>query len=114
MKRGPRLYLQDILDSIGCIESYTNGLTFDQFAGEQMRVDAVIRNFEIIGEASSHIPAELKELADSVPWDKVRSMRNIMIHEYFGVDSQILWQTIGDSLPELKKAATDMLDAIRD
>ncbi len=114
MKRGPRLYLQDILDSIGRIESYTNGLTFDQFAGEQMRVDAVIRNFEIIGEASSHIPAEFKELADSVPWDKVRSMRNIMIHEYFGVDSQILWQTIRDSLPELKKAVTGMLDAIRD
>ena len=108
MKRDYRLYVQDVIDSIAMIETYTRGVSFEEFAADQMRVDAVVRNFEIIGEASTHIPSELKDQHPSVPWARVRSFRNIMIHEYFGVDLSILWQTIKDSLPELKAVVMHM------
>jgi len=101
MTRDARLYLYDILESIEKIEQYTANLTFEDFAANSMAVDAVVRNFEIIGEASSHIPDDIQSKYSEVPWFEMKGMRNIMVHEYFRVDLKIVWMTARESLPAL-------------
>jgi uncharacterized protein with HEPN domain len=98
-ERGAKLYLADIETSLGKIEQYTNRLSFEQFASNEQVIDAVVRNFEIIGEAVRNIPSEVKAMHADVPWEKMISMRNKVIHEYFGVDEEILWKTIKEDLP---------------
>ena len=102
-KREPKLYLQDILDSITKIDSYLEGRTYEKFMNDEMAFDAVVRNIEIIGEAAKNVPEEMKQLHKEIPWEKIAGMRNKMIHEYFGVDIEILWQTIKEDLPKLKQ-----------
>ena|SRR4030067_2061350 len=101
-ERNYRLFLQDILDSILKMEKYTKDIDFKEFRANDMIMDAVIRNFEIIGEATTNIPDEIQKKHPSIPWKKMRAMRNIVIHEYFGVDYNIAWRTIKKSLPPLK------------
>lgn len=108
-KREPELYLQDILDSIGKVEKYTHGMSIEEFSKDEKTIDAVIRNFEVIGEAARHIPKEIMTKYPSVPWEKMSSMRNKVLHEYFGVDLEILWKTIQEDLPELNKQIKDSL-----
>ena len=102
-KRGVNLYLEDIKDSIRWIEKYVTGLSFDDFKKDRRTVDAVVRNLEIIGEAVSNIPEEIKRENPHVPWGEIIGMRNKIIHEYFGVDVEILWKTAKEDIPELKK-----------
>ena len=101
MNRSPLIYLNDIAESIDKIQNYAEGLSYEEFCKSDMVVDAVLRNLEVIGEASSHISNEIKEAYPDVPWKLMKSMRNILIHEYFGVDLEIVWKTIRESLPEL-------------
>jgi len=104
MERKSQLYMQDILDSIERIETYIKGLSFQKFSQNQMVIDAVVRNFEIIGEASKKLPAKIKSLHPEIPWKEMAGMRNKMTHEYFGVDLKIVWKTAKQSLPDLKKS----------
>ncbi len=101
-ERDYRLFLQDILDSIVKMEKYTKDIDFKGFRTNDMIMDAVIRNFEIIGEATVNIPNEIQKKYSSIPWKKMKAMRNIVIHEYFGLDYNIAWRTIKKSLPALK------------
>jgi uncharacterized protein with HEPN domain len=101
-RRKNRLYLNDIFDSIKKIEEYVKDLSFDDFSGVSVIVDAVVRNFEIIGEASKNLSAALKNEHPRVPWKEMAGMRDKMIHEYFGVDLGIIWKTIKQRLPELR------------
>ncbi len=103
MKYSQRTYihfLEDIADSISKILTYTNSYDFEKFKNDEKTVDAVIRNLEIIGEASNKIPYNIKEKYPSVPWDEMYRMRNKAIHEYFGVDYEIIWDIIVNYLPE--------------
>lgn len=109
MTRNPRLYLSDILDSIEKIQRYTASLTFEQFEETSMIKDAVARNFEIIGEASSHVPEEIQEQYSQVPWYKMKAMRNIMAHEYHRVDLSIVWETSRKDLLFLKPQIQQIL-----
>jgi uncharacterized protein with HEPN domain len=102
-ERGTKLYLADIENALDKIEQYTSGLSFEQFASNGQVIDAVVRNFEIIGEAVRNIPSEVKLSNSDVPWEKMISMRNKVIHEYFGVDEEILWKTIKEDLPIFKE-----------
>lgn len=102
-KRTPKLYLEDILMSIKNIEEYTQGMTFELFAKDKKTIDAVVRNLEIIGEAARNIPKQSQEQYPHMPWEKMVSMRNKVLHEYFGVDIEILWRTIQENIPELKE-----------
>lgn len=77
-----------------------------------MALDAVLRNFAIIGEATGHIPGHLKKQCPTVPWKQVRRMRNVVVHEYFGVDLSIIWQTVHGSLPVLKQEVKRLLDQL--
>jgi len=102
-KRNPKLYIQDIQRSIDLIQQYTGGMTFDQFDNDQKTLDAVVRNFHIIGEAARALPESVKIQNPSIPWSQISGMRNAMIHEYFGVDTVEIWSTLEHDLPALKK-----------
>ena len=95
--------LQDILKAIEKIEVYIIDLTINQFKKNDLIIDAVIRNLEIIGEASKSIPTTIRKQYPVIPWDQMNGMRNILIHEYFGVDIDTVWHTVKRHLPELKK-----------
>ena len=100
-KRQPSLLIEDIIDSGQKIITYTDGLTFDQFMADSKTVDAVIRNFEIIGEAANRLPKEFKDSHTSIDWNRVRGFRNRIVHDYFGIDYDIVWQIIKTFLPEI-------------
>lgn len=110
--RDPRLRIDDMLTAIDRIERYTSGMTFDAFATDQRTIDAVIRNFEVMGEAARHIDEQVGATAPGVPWNDIRDMRNILIHAYFGVDVATLWKTIVDDLPPLKLALRSLMEAL--
>ena len=101
MTRDSLLYLNDILESISHIQQYIDNLTFKEFVKNSMVIDAVIRNFEIIGEASAHVSDNIQSAYPEVPWLEAKAMRNIMVHEYFRVDLKIVWKTAKESLPVL-------------
>lgn len=107
-KRLPKLYLEDILTAIDRINEYTNSLSKKNFIQDQKTIDAVVRNLEIIGEAAKNMPEEFKKAHNTLPWSEMISMRNKVIHEYFGVDEEILWQTIQEDLPQLKELIRDL------
>lgn len=102
-KRAPKLYLQDILTSITSIEEYIQGMTLGIFIHDKKTVDAVVRNLEVIGQAARNIPSEIVAKYPEVPWKEMISMRNKVLHEYFGVDLEIFWKTITEDIPLLKE-----------
>jgi hypothetical protein len=102
MKRDIGLYLDDILDAISKIEEYTADLDYVRFQYDKKTIDAVIRNFEIIGEAAKNIPDEIRAEHLSVPWKEMAGMRDKLAHEYFGIRYDVVWSTIKTRLPELK------------
>lgn len=97
------LFLEDILLSIERIEEYMEGLDFSAFKMKYMVVDAVCRNLEIIGEAANKIPDEIKKKYPLVPWRKMYGLRNMISHEYFGIDYEIIWEIATKNLPKEKK-----------
>ena len=101
-KRTCKMYFDDILTAISRILEYTQDFDFVRFKRDYKTVDAVIRNFEIIGEASKNIPDEIKEQHPDVPWDEMYSLRNRISHAYFGIDYEIIWDIITNYLPENK------------
>jgi uncharacterized protein with HEPN domain len=111
-KREPVLLLQDIRESIEKIKSYTEGMTFEQFDNDNKTIDAVIRNFEIIGEAANRIPDEIKDKYDEVNWHKIRGFRNRIVHDYMGVDLEIIWEIIHNYLGDLHKNILKIIDNI--
>ena len=108
-KRSDKLYLKDIFDSIEKIESYINNLNYEEFSEDLMVIDAVVRNLEIIGEATKNLSKEIKSSYPEIPWKEIAGMRNKVIHEYFGVNFKIVWKTIKERLPELKMKIEEIL-----
>ena len=102
-KRDWKILFEDILDSIYKIDNYTKGIDFETFKSNSMLIDAVVRNIEIIGEASSKIPDEIKNKFSEVPWVKLKGIRNRIVHDYFGVDVEIIWKIIEKDLVELRQ-----------
>ena len=101
-KRDAILFLYDILEAIAKIESYTEGMNYDEFIHDEKTIDAVIRNLEIIGEAAKNIPEDIKNEYPEIPWKAIAGMRDKLIHSYFGVSLPIVWETIKNDLPILK------------
>ncbi|GHT15384.1 DUF86 domain-containing protein [Bacteroidia bacterium] len=98
-----KMFFDDILAAINRVFEYTAGYEFATFKQDYKTVDAVIRNFEIIGEAAKNIPAEIKEQYPEVPWTEMYLLRNKVSHEYFGIDYEIIWDIIINELPSNKK-----------
>jgi uncharacterized protein with HEPN domain len=99
--RSPQLLIEDILESAQKIGRYTAGMSFEQFVSDEKTVDAVVRNFEIIGEATNRLPDDFKAQYSSVDWDRIRGFRNRIVHDYFGIDYSIVWKIVESYLPEL-------------
>jgi uncharacterized protein with HEPN domain len=110
--RAYNLYLADIAGAVEKILEYTKDYDYRKFSGDTLRVDAVVRNLEVIGEAAKHIPKKVKEQYPDVDWRAMAGMRDIITHEYFGVDLKIIWKTIRDQLPKLKKQIDLILAAM--
>ncbi len=108
-KREVRDYLNDILNAVDDAESFVKGMTLAEFVKDAKTVNAVVRSLEIIGEASKHIPASLREKHSEVPWKRMTGMRDKVIHGYFGVDNKTLWNTVRDDLPPLKQLVQKIL-----
>jgi uncharacterized protein with HEPN domain len=100
-KREPKLLLDDIISSIEKIESYTAGFTYDSFIEDSKTIDAVIRNFEIIGEAANRLPEDFKDANEQVNWFRIRGFRNRIVHDYMGIDFLIVWTIIEKDLNQL-------------
>jgi uncharacterized protein with HEPN domain len=101
-KLGDIARLNHILDSINEIETYLVNTDFDSFMNNSMMRFACIKQMEIIGEASDHISEEIKVKFSEIEWAQIKGMRNIFVHEYFGIDSRLVWEIIKHDLPELK------------
>ena len=104
------MYLEDIQMAMTRVAEYTHGLSFTEFKRDYKTVDAVIRNFEIIGEAAKNIPEEIKDMFPDVPWDEMYLLRNKVTHEYFGVDYEIIWDIAINYLPENRKQIDHILN----
>ena len=109
-KRVYKDYLKDIRISISEIQEFSAGMTFEEFSYDRKTIHAVVRCFEIIGEAAKNLPEELKSKHPGIPWREITGMRDKMIHEYFGVNLQIVWQTIEEDLPSLEAAIKKLID----
>lgn len=110
--RGVRLYIADIIEAIERIQHYTRGTSAQDFVRDGKTVDAVLRNISVIGEAAANLPEELKVAHPEIPWKEMIGMRNKVIHEYFGVDGEILWKTVSEDLVFLEKEVRSLSQTI--
>lgn len=107
--RDSNLYLYDILQAIRKIERYTKNAALSDFKKDMLLKDAVFHNLTIIGEAANHLSSSVKVKMPAIEWRKIVDLRNILIHEYFGIDDHIVWSVIIDKLPQLKKEVRSFL-----
>ncbi len=113
-ERDPRLYCEDILESGSAILDFVKGLSYDGFCDDRKTYSAVIREFEIIGEAVGKLPESFRERRLDVEWQDIKDFRNLLSHEYFGVDLEIVWNIIEDDLPALMDAVREIVVTERD
>ncbi len=101
MSRDFKLYLDDILAAAKKVILYTADFSFDQFTDDDRTYDAVVRNLEIIGEAIKHVPYFIRERYPEVDWRRIAGLRDLITHEYFGLDNDILWDVVQNQVPKL-------------
>ena len=102
--------IQDILDAVGKVREYTQGMDFKSFTEDRKTVDAVVRNLIIIGEAATQIPEEVCARHPEVPWYEMRGMRNFIVHEYFKASDRVIWDTVQVDLPLLPALLENTLE----
>lgn len=108
-RKNHKLFIEDILGAVDKIERYIEDLSYEKFLKNDMVVDAVVRNLEVIGEAAKNIPEDTKKQYPDIPWKRIIGLRNIAVHEYFGIDLSIVWEIITSNLPETKPKILTML-----
>src|SRR5690242_19194472 len=110
--RDQRAYLSDVLEAIADITDFAGSMTHDEFMNDRKTQGAVLHRFQIIGEAVSHIAPQVKQQYPNISWRDIAGMRNIIVHEYFGVDLELVWDTIQLDLPNLKSVAEELLKKV--
>jgi len=113
-KRSLKLLVEDIWESIEKIERYTEGLTQDNFQSDEKTTDAVVRNLEIIGEAAARLPGDFTYQHSEIEWVKIIGLRNRIVHEYFGVDLQIIWQILKKDISAFKSSLKKIRSQLND
>ena len=108
-KRKPDVYLQDILERIKHIQKFLDGVSEDEFYENVEKQDAVLRRLEIIGEAVKHLPEEIRENHPDIPWRQIAGMRDIIIHEYFGVTLEMIWIVATVDILDLKTKMDEII-----
>jgi|SRR5437016_9387305 len=109
MPRDYKVFLEDMRDAIAKVHKYTSGLGFKEFANDEKTVDAVVRNLEVIGEAAKSVPEGVRHGETQIDWRRIAALRNILIHQYFAIDVEIVWDIVQNKLPELDKQVRKML-----
>ena len=102
MKKDPSIFIGHMLDSIEIIEGYSEGMTVADLLGSVDLQDKIIRRIEIIGEAVKNLPEEIKRSHPEIPWRDIAGMRDIVVHQYFGIDLEFVWHAVAKDIPELK------------
>jgi uncharacterized protein with HEPN domain len=108
-KREWKLFIEDILESIRLIKNYVENMIFDDFKNDRKTIDAVVRNFEIIGEASKFIPDDMRKKYENVDWKGIVGLRNRIAHEYFDISLSIVWYIVTEELPILEEQMKEIL-----
>ncbi|MDZ7719841.1 MAG: DUF86 domain-containing protein [Balneolaceae bacterium] len=109
-KRDASLLLEDMIEAANKIERYTDGMSYEAFINDEKTIDAVVRNFEIIGEAANRLGTDFHEDHDEIEWQRIRGFRNRIVHHYFGIDYEIVWSIIKSDLDKLKRQLQSVLD----
>jgi uncharacterized protein with HEPN domain len=112
--RDIKLYLKDILEAMETVEKFVVDMNFGQFKNNDLVSSVVIRKFEIIGEATRNIPQEIKKKYPDIPWKTMVGFRDKLIHFYFGIKYDIVWETIKSKLPELKEKIKKILEQLEE
>lgn len=103
MKKDPKILITHILKSVESVEKYSKGLNKEYFMDNEEKQDAIIRKLEVIGEAVTNLEAKFKEEYPNIPWQDISDMRNRLIHEYFAVDLELVWEVLQKDIPTLKE-----------
>jgi len=113
MRRDITLYLGDIIENIDDTAGFIAGMTYERFASNKMAVNAVVRSIEVIGEAVKHVPVEIRARDPGVPWKDMAGMRDKCIHDYAGVDHEVVWRAVKVELAEVRPKIQSLLDELR-
>jgi len=105
-------YVQDIVEALGEVEDFTSGMQFEDFVKDKKTINAVVRSLEVIGEAAKKIPDSLRAEHPGIPWKRMAGMRDKLIHEYFGIDLEIVWEVINNELPPVRPLIQTVLEDI--
>lgn len=106
-------YINDIANSIDEIKEFIGDIDFDTFSDDKKTINAVIRSLEVMGEAVTKIPSDIRDKYPNIPWTRMAGMRNKLIHEYFGVDLEIVWTVCTEEIPPLKPFITSLVSALK-
>ncbi|MCS7158692.1 MAG: DUF86 domain-containing protein [Blastocatellia bacterium] len=113
MKRDYTLFVQDILAAMDAIEQFVEGMSMEDFCQDDKTASAVIRKFEIIGEAVRHIPLPIRRAYPDIPWKEMAGMRDRLIHGYFGIDYELVWQAIKVHIPQTRRKLQAVLEELK-
>jgi len=111
--RRVRLLIEDIWESLEKVQRYISGLTRKSFSADEKTIDAVVRNLEIIGEAANRLPGEFRSQHPTIEWRKIVGLRNRIVHDYFGVDLEIVWQILKDDVPDLRESVKKIREGLQ-
>ncbi|MFW5704511.1 MAG: DUF86 domain-containing protein [Nanoarchaeota archaeon] len=114
MQRRYELYIKDILEQINVIKEFTESFSFEEFKNDKKTIYAVTRALEIIGEAASNIPEEIRKKYNEIPWQVIRKFRNVIVHKYWGVEIDVEWDIIKEKLDILEKQIKEILEKEED
>lgn len=106
-------FLEDTLNAMVKAELFIADMTYEEFLKDEKSIFAVIRAIEVIGEALKHVPPELRQKFSDIPWRDITGMRDILIHEYFGVDLETVWETVKTDIPSIKPLIVELLNNIK-
>jgi len=106
-------YIEDIIESVEKIKEFTSDMTYEEFLDDKRTVDAVLRNFEVLGEAAKNIPDRVKERHNKFPWREMSGMRDKLIHGYATIDLEIIWKTVTGDIPELHSKIAELKEELK-